>query len=217
MGFNRLSGIVGIIYFIFFPKRLNSNSGIIFLVILVSFLADNCNYFFIRLVYPNGYIISNIWYLLNYLIVSWLFYRLLPNDKKLISILALIFYIGASVSFIYHYSFEDSNSFIKVQTSLVFAFLSLRLYFNLLKKPSGSLRNNSVFWIANAFFIYSTVTLLRNLFLQYLVFDLEISKEASSLIMVINLFANISKNLILFYVLVLIDKGYPKTIKPETS
>ena len=217
MGFNNISGIAGIAYFLLFPRKLNSNYGLIFLIILISFLADNANHFFIRMVYSNGYIIGNVWYLINFFVASWLFYKLLPNEKKLILALNIVFYLGALISFGFYYSFEDSNSFIKVSTSLVFTFLSLRLYFGLLKRPSGSLRSNAIFWTANAFFIFSSVTLLKNLFLQYLVFDLEITKNALSVILVINLLANISKNFILFYALVLIDKGFPDSLKPTPA
>lgn len=184
-------------------------------MIAASFLADNGNYFYIEWISPNGYIIGNIWYILNYFICSWLFLKLLPSSSKLIWFFLVAFVIGTSMSFFY-YSLEDSNSFIKVYSSSIFTFLSLRLYFSLLKNPSGRLRSNTVFWIANALFIFSTVTLLRNLFLQYLVFDLEISKGAFALIMAINLFANISKNLILFYSLTLINRS-PDSVEPINS
>lgn len=211
MELSSFSGLAGILLFLFFPKKLSSIAGILFLSIAASFLADSGNYFFIRLVSPNGYIIGNIWYILNYLICTWLFIKLLPDHKRVILILTFVFGIGTIISFFY-YSLGDSNSFIKVYSSSIFTFLSLRLYFSLLKNPSSRLRSNTVFWIANAFFIFSTVTLLRNLFLQYLVFDLEISKAGFSLIMIINLLANIAKNFILFYALLLIEK-FPDSVK----
>lgn len=204
---SRFSGFAGVCYFIFFRKNLNSVYGLVFLVIFASFFADNLNYFFIKFVYPNGYIIGNIWYIVNFALISWLFLLLL-NLRKTILIASFGFFIITAVSFIYFYSFTDSNSIIKVTSSLWFSYLSLVALFGLLKNPTGQLRNNPVFWIATGIFIYSSVTLLRNLFLQYLVFELNIELQAFYALATINLLSNSIKNLILFYSLILIDKGF---------
>ncbi|MEQ9466865.1 MAG: hypothetical protein RLN88_05600 [Ekhidna sp.] len=209
---NSFSGIAGITYFMLYRKKINTIYGVVFLLIAASTLADCSNYFFMRLVYQNSYIIGNLWFLLNFGISIWLFSKILPNHKILLIVLSCIFYVGAVLSFITTYSFTDSNSFIKVSSSIVFTFLALRLYFELLKKPTGSLKFNPIFWIATALFLFSSLSLLRNLFLQYLVFDLEIGVSSYIYISTIYLLANISKNLILFYALTLIDKGHLLTL-----
>ena len=213
MEFSRFSGICGIVYFTFFSKPVRSISGIVFLIILLSFIADCSNFFFIRLTGYNGYAIGNIWYIVNFILSVYLFALLIPNNRKLLFGLLSFFSLGTIISYATIYSLLDSNSFVKVATSITFTFLSLKVYFDLLKSPSGLLSKNPVFWIATAYLLFSSVTLLRNLFLQFLVFELEISKETSATIFIIYLLANISKNFILFYALVLIDKGYPDTLK----
>lgn len=214
---NRFSGFAGIAYFIFSRKQIHTVYGVIFLVIAASTIADCSNYFFIRLIYPNSYIIGNIWFLLNFGISIWLFWKILMDRKVLLISLASIFYLGSLISFITTYSFTDSNSFIKVFTSISFTVLSLSLYFDLLKNPTGPLRRNPIFWVGTAFFLFSSVSLLRNLFLHYLVFDLNINTDSFYYVSVIYLLVNIAKNYILFYALILIDKGHPATLKPAKA
>ncbi|MEO9482891.1 MAG: hypothetical protein ABJG47_05570 [Ekhidna sp.] len=124
--------------------------------------------------------------------------------------------ILSPISF-WFYSLYDSNTVIRLISNVAFIILSLLTFYELLRKPEIKLKKSPVFWIVTAIFIHSCLTLLRNVFLQYLVFDLEASKEIVSWIWLINLIANISKNFILFYAIVLIDKGYPDTTQTLTT
>jgi len=120
-------------------------------------------------------------------------------------------------SFGFIFDFSESNIFIRTFANASFIFLSLLVFLHLLKNPSGSLRKYPVFWIATAYFIYNSILMLHGLFNNYLIFDLKISSEAYRIVAIINLFANITKNFILFYALVLIDKGFPDTLKPAKA
>ncbi|GAB4250207.1 MAG: hypothetical protein Tsb0034_29470 [Ekhidna sp.] len=205
---NRFSGLAVILYFVFFPKRLMTIYGLLFLTIAFSFLADNIIWFFIRFVYPNSFIIGNSWLLLNFGIVSWLFGKLLPERRLVIIVSGVLFFVGATVSFGWFFSFLEFNTFIGVYSCINFTILSVFLYLRILNDKKTQLKTMPEFWIANAFFFYSSLTLFRSLFTQFAVFDLEISKELHSAISIINLTANIAKNFILFYALILIDKGF---------
>ena len=211
---SKYSGVPGVILYLLLMSRYKGIARLLFLVLLTSLLADIAVHFYIRNVQSNSYVISNIWYLLNYLLVTFLFYKLIPSRTRLVSILLIVFCIGSIVSFIFFYSFFDSNTFIKTFSSISFIVLSLTGYIAMLEKPSGRLSKSPVFWILNAIFIYSCITLLKNLFAQYLIFDLQVSRDLFIAIGYINIIANILKNLIFFYALILIRRSlssYPKT------
>ena len=161
LAFSQFSGLLGIVYFFFFVRRWHSLEGIVFYVLFVSFFVDVSNYFFARHIYSNSYIISNIWHLLNYFLVSWIFYKLIPDRRTIILVLLSIFRLGAILSFVFYFSFLDSNTFIRVFSSIVFISLSILSYFDLLKQPNTALIQPSFFWIVTAIFIYSSPTLLN--------------------------------------------------------
>lgn len=215
--FNQYSGVAGILYFIFFFKSQKSLSRIVFLILALSFLADVFTIFFIKYIYPNSFIITNSWYILNFCVVCSLFYSVLPVRRKLIISILAFFLVGSLITFLSTYSYLESNTFVRVSSNVFIIFLSLLSYFELINHPTGRLKNNPLFWLTTALFAHSCLVLLRNLFLQYLVFDLSISKELFDSISIINLLANITKNFILFYALVLLDKGYPNTLKPAKT
>lgn len=215
--FNRYSALPGIVFSVFFLKDWKNSAGIVFYILLASFAADLISFLYAKYVFANSYPIANLWYILNYFLVIWLFYKLLPSKKgKLIYILGGLFVVLGFISFSF-YSLFDSNTIIRLASNVAFVILSLLTFYELLKKPAVKLKKAPVFWIVTAIFIHSCLTLLRNIFLQYLVFDMEASKEIVTWIWLINLIANISKNFILFYALVLIDKGYPDSTKPITA
>ncbi|WP_425389660.1 hypothetical protein [Ekhidna sp.] len=75
-----------------------------------------------------------------------------------------------------------------------------------------------VFYALAGFFIFYSLTFLKRLFTQYLVFELDISSSQLFPISMINLFANTSKNYALFFVLVLLEKGvYDPMLKPKAN
>ncbi|MEP2949561.1 MAG: hypothetical protein ABJO91_06080 [Ekhidna sp.] len=196
-------------------RSWKSISGIVFYMLLFSFLADTFNFFFIRFIYPNSFIIGNTWYILNYFITILLFLKILDQYKKAIFTLLAIFLFGCVLSFLFLFDFTESNVFVRLFSNVSFIFLSLLIYFNLLKKPNLQLRLNPVFWIATSLFIYNSLILLQGIFNNYLIFDLKISGEAYTWISIIKLFANSCKNFILFYVLILISKGYQDSLNPR--
>jgi hypothetical protein len=100
---------------------------------------------------------------------------------------------------------------------VTFIIASISVYFQLLKTPTKKLSQVPIFWIATAFFIYYSLVLLLSIFDNFLIFDQRISIEAYRIIHFINLMANIAKNFILFYALVLIDKGYPDSLNPAKA
>ena len=198
-------------------RSWKSISGIVFYMMLVSLLADNFNYFFIRFIYPNSFIIGNSWYIINYIIVVILFTIVLNKKKKLFLSFLSFFVVGTIISFGFFFLFTESNVFIRLFSNVSFIFFSLMIYFELLKNPNQKISRLPLFWIATALFVQNSLLLLQSIFNNYLIFDQKITTEAMRVIHIINLVANISKNFILFYALVLIDKGYPDSLKPRTS
>ncbi|MEQ8907090.1 MAG: hypothetical protein RIC88_17390 [Ekhidna sp.] len=112
------------------------------------------------------------------------------------------------------FDYSESNTFVSTFSNVTLVYLSLIAYYELLKKPSVNLSKHPIFWIVTSLFIYNSVLLLISIFDNYLVFGLNIKAESYAAVSIINLSANIAKNFILFYALVLIDKGYPNTLKP---
>ncbi|WP_370088373.1 hypothetical protein [Ekhidna sp.] len=214
---SRISAIAGILYYLFTKLKVNQVASGLFLILFASFLADTLNYFFIRLVYPNSFIIGNCWLIINFFLVLWTFKKVINIPKTLLTGLVAGFVLGASISFIFFYSFTESNTFVFLWSNISFIILSLYLHFQLLKRPGEKLKYHPVFWIATSFFVYYSMLFLQNIFNNYLVFDLQISSEAYTIVWIINLIANVGKNFILFYALVLIDKGYPDTLKPAEA
>ena len=214
---NGFSAIAGILFFIYVRKSLKSVSGIIFIILLVSFLADNINYFFIRFVYPNGFIVGNLWIITNYFLMMWLFKKILTSQSsKTVLVLTVLFTIGSLVS-LYFYTLTEANTFINVYSTSSFIIVSLIAYLELLKNPSSRLIKQPIFWIATAFFVHNSLILLQSIFENYLIFDQQITKEAYRVIQIINLIANTTKNYVLFYALVLIYKGFPDSIATTNS
>jgi len=212
---NRFSGFSGCLYFILFVKSRTRVSGILFLILFFSLMADNLNYFFIHLIYPNSFYIGNSWHILNYILSITLFYSIFDERKKILIFLLVLFSIGTMVSFVYFFDFSESNTFIRTYPNITLIFLSLLIFLELLKRPNQRLQNHPLFWIATSFFVYNSLLLLQGIFKNYLVFDLKISSEGYAYVEFINLLANISKNVILFYIIILIDKGYPSILKAE--
>lgn len=210
---NPYSGLPGIIFFLFFLERKSYNARIVFLILLASLLSEVSIYFFTKYIYPNSYIIANTWYLLNFLLVSWLFIRLLPQRRNVILLLNAIYFAGALVSFLGYYSFLESNTFIRVYTSVIFTILSLFAFFEILRAgPIDRLSLYPIFWIITGLFLFSSISLFKNLFAQYLVFEVKITREAFNYFASFNILFNIVKNLMIFYGFVLIGRGYPDYI-----
>lgn len=211
--FNRYSALPGVVFFFFSKKSLNSTSGILFLVILASFLGDFGGYVYAKYVFPNNYGIGNSWHIVNFILLSLFFIKVLPViRRKVIYIFVTLFIITSIISFGFFYSFLESNTPLWVSSSVFAIILSLLAFLELLKNPSGSLRRLPVFWITTTILVYSAVTLLINLFQQYLVFDLNITMIDFGIISLILLSATVVKNFLFFYSLVLLDRGHPDTI-----
>lgn len=217
LNFNSFSALAGMLYFIIFMRSRRDLAGIIFLVLTVSFIADNLNYFFVRFIYPNSFIIGNSWYIIDYLINAIIFSVILQKWRKVSFILLSAYLIGTVVSFSFFYSFTESNTFIRIFSNASWIALSLVLYVELLNRPSQKLGRLPLFWFATAYFVNSSLILLQSVFDNYLIFDLKISGESYIWINIIKLIANIGKNFTLFYVLALIDKGFPSTLKLQSS
>lgn len=208
---NRFSGVPGVLYFLLFMRNWRALSGIIFTLVFISFFADNANYFFIRFVYPNSYIIGGTWHLMHFFIAMVLFYQVLIDHRKLIILFSGIYSALVLCSLLFlDYTFLDANPFISVPNNLIFVILCLITYRAMLLVPEnkGKLRNSPLYWFVTAHFIYCTLTIFYYLFRQYLIFDLKIDAFDFNYISVINQAANITKNFITLYVLVLIDKGH---------
>lgn len=214
---NRFSALAGCLFFLYSRQSLKSVSGIVFCVLLISFAADNLNYFFIRLIYPNSFIIGNSWKIVNFFLMILLFIKMLSGRvKRIILALTIIFSITTIVSFFF-YPITEANTIINISSNVTFILLVLISYLQLLKQPSFKLTIQPIFWIGTSFFVHSSLVLLQSIFENYLIFDQKISQEGYILIYVINFLANISKNFILFYALVLIGKGFPDSLKPVTT
>ncbi len=214
---SRYTSIPGIVFFLLFSKKLNIIPRILFFILLASFLSDFLGYAYSKYVFPNNHPIINVWHFTNCLLVTYLFYKAIPFGKKLISAIMIGFILITIASFAFVYSFSESNTVVWTFSNLIVIGLSVRTYFSLLKNPSVKLKVFPVFWMTTAVFIFSSVTLLIFLFQHYLVFDLNISKVGfKSILLIINL-ANISKNFILFYAIILIDKGHPASLKPVNA
>ncbi|MEP5611080.1 MAG: hypothetical protein ABJP45_02465, partial [Cyclobacteriaceae bacterium] len=204
---NRYSGIPGIVFFLLMMRK-NGNIRIVFFVLLASFTADVTIYFFIRHVYPNSFIISNTWYLIDYGLLTWLFIKMIPERKGIVALLGIIFTIGGITSFLFFYSFLESNTFIKAFHSLAFTVLSIIAFFEVLREsPTDKLIHYPVFWIMTAIFLFSSVTLFKNLFQNYLIFELALSMESYAYVHSFNNVFNILKNLMFLYAFVLVKKG----------
>lgn len=212
---NTYSGLPGIVFCMFFWKSMGNVSRLTFYILLASFLSDFGVQIFIRYVYPNSYIISNVWYIINYLLVSWLFVILVPNRKMLLLILAVTFVVGTLISFSFFYSFLESNTFTKTFSSVVFTVISILVFLDILKEsPSSKLLDYPVFWINTGIFLFSSISLLRNLFTNYLVFTESVSWELVAPIALFAVVFNIAKNLMIFYAFILVKKGFPDYIHP---
>lgn len=212
---SRLSALAGGLYYIFF-KKANPIQRLVFLLLCISFLADNINYFFIRLIDQNSFYVGNIYVILDFFLVVALFQALLGR-RKIFLFGTILFVIGAIGSFSLFYGFNESNTFTRVYSNLFITIGSLLVYLELLKNPSLQLKKLPSFWITTSLFVYSSVVLLIALFNNYLIFDLKISSEGYAVIGIINLAANTGKNIIFFYALVLIDKGYPTVLNTTNS
>lgn len=210
---NRYSGVPGILFFLLFVRGDHKYSKIVFFILLASFLADFSNFFFIRYVYQNSYIISNSWYLLNFVLVCWYFYELIPKKRNFTLFVLILFAAVSFLSFLFVYSYMEPNTIVKSLTSVSFSILSLVCLFEILREsPTDQLRNYPVFWVVSAIFLYSTITLFRNLFQNYLVIEIGGHAVVWRYVAFFNLLFNIIKNILFFYSFVLVKRGFPDFI-----
>lgn len=206
--FNKYTGLPGIVYFIFFLREWKTVSGILFYILLASFLGDNLGYIYAKYFYPNNYPILNAWHFGNFLLVAWLFYKMLEAKRRWVLISVIFFLVGSILTYLFQYSIWESNTFVWVSSNVFSIVFCLFAYLELLKKPSGPILKLPIFWVISSLLIFCSVTLLVFLFQQYLVFDLAITKEAFKIILLIITLSNTFKNLVIFYAMVLIDKGH---------
>lgn len=213
MTISQVSAIPGVVFFLIFLRSNRSNTRIVFFILLASAVADVSNYYFIRYVYPNSYIISNTWYLVNYVLMTWLFVKLIPGRSRLLRLSVILFFVGSSITFLTLYSYLESNTFIRVYSSIAFTLFTILSFFEVLKEsPTDQLSKFPVFWIITSLFLYSSITLLKNLFAQYLVFDAEVSWDLYAFVSFFNLLFNVVKNFLLFYALILVHNGHPDSL-----
>lgn len=215
---NRYSGLPGIVFFMFFMKSTSANTRIVFYILLASFLADFVNFFVIKFIFRNGFIITNSWYIINYFLVSWLFLKLIPKRRMFVLLLSAVFIAGSVFSSIFYFSFLESNTFIKTFSSISFTLLTILAFLEVLNEgPTDSLSRYPVFWIITGIFLFSSITLLKNLFQNYLQSILEISKSSYAYVHMFNNVFNIIKNLMFFFAFVLVKKGFPDYIQDQKS
>ena len=209
---NKYSGLPGIIFYLLFLVK-RSNIGTVFFVLLASFAADVLTVYYVKNIYPNSFVIISPWYILNYILVSWLFIRLLPRKSKVIICLLAIFVIGTIISYLFFYSPLESNTFIMSYSSAVFTYLSILAFIEILREnPAKKLIQYPVFWIVTGLFLFSSISLIKHLFQHYLVFDLQVSMDIYIYVWMFGVIFNIIKNLMFFYSFVLVKKGFPNYI-----
>ena len=219
--FNQHSALPAIIFFLCFRKHFSKVSQIAFLIVVVSFVADLVNHYLIWMVMLHkfspgftSYLISNIWRITDYFLVSWLFLTLLPEKRKLILGLAIAFILGGIISFSTFYSFFRPNSFIGLFWSAAVSILSIVTFAEIIAKASvRTVLRYPVFWFVAALFLFSTSMLLINVFQDYLVFELSISSLQHSYAHFFTIFFNLVKNLLFFLAFVLAARGNPEMIE----
>ena len=205
--FNRYSGVPGILYFSIFVRKWRADSAIFFYILLLSFVFDFSIHLYTKFVFPNSYIGGNLWVILNFGLMSWFFIRILPSYKQQIVYLYITFLLSTVISFGLWYSLFDSNTIIRTFSSVAFLILSILGFKELMTRPKGDLLKMPVFYALAIFFLYYSTNFLRGLFQQYLVVDLHVSAEQMLLIAMISLVINALKNYVIFYIIVLLEKG----------
>lgn len=215
---SKYSGLPGIVFFSIFLRSKKGNARIVFLVLLASLIADIAISYYVENIRPNSYGIGTTWVIVDYFLLTWLFLRLIPHRKKIIYLFLVVFTVGALISAGFFYSFTESNTFIRSYPSAVFTFLSIITFIEVLKEsPTTKLLTYPIFWIITAIFLFNSVTLLKNLFQQYLVFDLQITMDLYIYVYVFSISFNIIKNLFFFYAFILVKKGNPDYIFPPKT
>lgn len=212
---NRFTGLPGIILFVTFYKRIDGGSAVIYLMLLISFIADNLNHIFIweylyHRVDPafNSYIFNNNWILIDFYLASWWTVRLVPRRRKLVLVLMKFFTVVALISFSFSFSFFESNTFTKSLWSISLSIYTILIFIEILKtSPMRSLSQHPVFWINTGLFLFASTSLFSYLTEQHLVFDLEISWFDYAPIHFFTVFFNILKNFFICYAFILIAKG----------
>jgi len=212
-----LSGLPGIIFFCLYMRTMKNISGIIFFIILVSFLGDSLGYFYAKYIYPNNYPVINIWHITDLILVSLYFLFLKHIRRNLILSLSILFMTTATISFNF-FSILESNTFVWVFSNIIIIVYCILSYLGLLQNSHYDIYKLPVFWVITGLLIFNSVTLLSFLFLQYLVFELQIALNDHGVIYLIIQLSNILKNILLFYALLLIYKGHPESfLKARTS
>lgn len=221
---NIYSAFPAIFTFLILKKSMTKNAGILFLILLASTTADWLNDILIwrieiRKYYPSftSYPITSAWYIVNYILVCFLIKKLIPSRSRLINIFLTVFISGTILSYGFFYSIYESNSFLRVFSSCTFIVLSSLIFVAILKEgPIDELTKYPVFWIVSAIFIYSSTTLIKNIFANYMVFELEIDWNIYSYTSFFSITVNMIKNLMFAYAFILIKKGYPDYVtKPN--
>ena len=213
---NIVSGVPAIIFF-FFIKKKGRIARILFLTVLISFLSDLASTLYAAFIFPNNYPIVNSWHMMNFFVLFTLFKSLIPNYRRFFLVAIISFLIVSLCSFLFIYSFWESNPFVWVTSNLFIISFSIIGFLELLKKPSVSLIKIPSFWIYSVFFCFSTVTFLIWLFFQYFVFELQLTMNELNTIVRIIQIANIIKNLVVIFILMIIDGRFFRYTKAEIA
>jgi len=210
---NKYTGLPGILFYIGFLSSRKGNIRIAFFILLASFLGDLASDLYVKYVYENSNLVGQIWVITDYFLVSWLFIKLIPHRKKTILGLMGLFVIGTSVTSLLFYSFFEPNTFLATYPSVAFTYLSILTFLEILKEePTNKLINFPLFWIITAIFLFNSVTLLKNLFMNYLIFDLQVSQDLYLYVWLFGVGFNMIKNLMFFYAFILVKAGNPDYI-----
>lgn len=204
------SGLPVSILYIVLVKNKTIISNVLFFIILLSFICEVANLFFVRHLIANSFYISNVWTVVNFILMVYFFYLLLPNFKKL-TLSILIFFIVLTLISLFFYDLSHPNPIINTSSSVAIIFLVIFSFYNLIKAEiTIPMLENPIFWILSGFFLFETSILLQGLFLDYLIYTLKVDVTSLMYLHLFNLLANIIKNLIFLpYTFLLVNKGRP--------
>lgn len=214
---NMLAGLPAIAYYLFFMKNKDKTVNVVFLIVLASFISDFSNYFFIKHVMKNSYIISNIFIIIDFYLYCYLFTLILPKLKKIILGFAVFFTVSGLAS-LFFYNFLHPNPVTGTTRSLVIIFLSVLTFYNMLKTNSTNrLVFSPVFWVVCGIFFFNASSLLDSLFSDYLVFTLKIKSDPLMYLSIFPTICSLLKNaFFILYAFILVNKGFPiQIIQPK--
>lgn len=196
----------------FFIIKIRTDAiRLLFALLCVSFAADIANEIYLKLGYRGAEIV-NIYFPLQFILVSFIFALLCEKMKDLIYTLSIAFTMFFIINCLFWQPFSmfQSNAAV-LQDVIIIVYTFVYFYFVLKELEIGHLLRYSSFWIVTSLFLYSLLSVYIFALANYVFVFLP--EKYAMLLWTFHDLSNILKNIMFFLAMVYTKRRTPPAIR----